>query len=715
MRYRAFISYSHRDSRWASWLHRNLEGYRVPSRLRGSSGEFGVLPDRLAPFFRDREELASAGELGPKIQAALADSEALIVICSPNAARSPWVNGEILKFMRSGRAHRIYCLIVAGEPHAGDARECFPEALRFELDADGELGTEPAEPLAADIRPGKDGKSLARLKLLSGLLGVDLDTLRQREATRRHRRLLIITALALLVMMLTSFLAIQAVIARHAAERRQKQAEALVAFMLGDLSDKLAQVSRLDILAAVNDQAMAYFQSLPTTDVTDHSLEQRAKALVKIGIVRTEQGHLPEALRSYQAAAALASKLAQAAPSDIERQLAYADDLAFIGTTHWYQGQLDQAQADFESAQRVLLRTRPLAPANPQLLFQLSTIDNNMGHVLEGRGRVNEALAQYRSMRKLSEALVQIDRGNREWVAQLGLAHNNLAKMALMRGDLATAVAEYRADVGIEADLANRDPRDNAQGEKLVVSRAALGRTLALTGDVVTGIGYLRQALDQVERLLAVEASSTAFQEDAGLYSTQLARWLRVAGDAPGSSRPDASALADRGLQVFERLTRRDPGNAGWQRELAEALIEQAQQTHDSGRSADARAQVQRALAILEPQLSGQAEDRATVLSTVRARLLLAATTGDRETATELRERALRTTQAQSSGADDPRLLALQVEALLALGREHEAQRVLPKLWNTGYRDPALIALLHQPHTTMPSSTRQERAASTLP
>jgi hypothetical protein len=124
---------------------------------------------------------------------------------------------------------------------------------------------------------------------------------------------------------------------------------------------------------------------------------------------------------------------------------------------------------------------------------------------------------------------------------------------------------------------------------------------------------------------------------------------------------------------------------------------------------------VQRALAILEPQLSGQAEDRATVLSTVRARLLLAATTGDRETATELRERALRTTQAQSSGADDPRLLALQVEALLALGREHEAQRVLPKLWNTGYRDPALIALLHQPHTTMPSSTRQERAASTLP
>ncbi|MCY7354296.1 MAG: toll/interleukin-1 receptor domain-containing protein [Lysobacter sp.] len=83
MRYRAFISYSHTDRLWASWLHRSLEGYRVPSRLRGTRGEFGPLPDRLLPIFRDREDLESAGKLGPKIEAALADSEALIVICRP--------------------------------------------------------------------------------------------------------------------------------------------------------------------------------------------------------------------------------------------------------------------------------------------------------------------------------------------------------------------------------------------------------------------------------------------------------------------------------------------------------------------------------------------------------------------------------------------------------------------------------------------------------
>ncbi len=703
MRYRAFISYSHKDSRWARWLHRNLEGYRVPARLRGSSGEFGVLPDRLSPFFRDREELASAGELGPQIQAALADSEALIVICSPDAARSPWVNGEILRFKRSGRSNRIYCLIVAGEPNAGDARECFAPALRFEPDADGNLGTQPAEPIAADIRSGKDGKSLARLKLLSGLLGVSLDSLRQREAARRYRRMLAVTALALMVMLVTSYLAVQAAIARRAAEGRQKQAEALVNFMLGDLSDKLTQVSRLDILEAVDDQAMHYFESLPITDVTDQSLQQRGKALVLIGNVRRDQGNLPQALQSFQAAARLNAKLAQASPNDIQRQLAYADVLAYIGTTHWYQGDLEKARTGFEAAQRVLLRAKTLAPENPQLLYQLTTLDNNIGHVLEASGHLDQAMAQYRSMLELSLTLVRINGNKNEWVAMLGLAHNNLAKMALLRGDLTLSVAEYKADMAIENSLAAHDSRDYTQAEKLLLSRAAFGRTLAMTGEVHTGIAHLRQALDDATRLLGIEPNSTSFQEDVALYSAQLARLVRVNGDAS-----DAEALSVRSLEILERLSKQDSGNVGWQRELAEVRIERAEQALHEGRADSARAQLQLALEILDPQLAQHADDRATVLASINARLLLAALIADADAATKLREQALQTTHAQSSGRNDPRLSALQVEALLALGRKPEAIDLLPALWKTGYRDPGFIRLLHKNKITTPVFTSSD-------
>lgn len=702
MHYRAFISYSHSDSRWARWVHRSVEHYRLPSRLRGTKGDFGPLPERLGPIFRDREDLSSAGELGPKIQLALTDSEALIVLCSPESARSSWVNNEILNFKRLGRGDRIFALILAGEPNSGDARECFPQALRFELDADGNVGTTPAEPVAADVRRNKDGKSLARLKLLSGMLGLPLDTLRQREAARQHRRQLAITALALLVMLVTSFLAVRAIRAQHAAERRQKQAEVLVNFMLGDLSDRLSEVSRLDIMESVNDQAMIYFKSLPTADVTEESLQQRAKTFVRIGNVRRSQGQLPQAMQSFDAAGAIASRLAHARPDDIERQLAYSEVLASIGTVHWYQGELDRAQEVFEAARNLLEHASGLAPKDADLLFQMSYLDNNIGHVLEARGKLGDAQARYTSMLATSQRLLAIDPANQDGATQLGLAHNNLAKMALLGGDLPAAVERYRADVAIEADLARRNPRDNDQAEKMLISRATLGRTLAQTGSIDAGILEIQQALTDTARLLGIESSETSYQEDAGLYATQLAYWLRVRGDAA-----EARAQVSRAMSVLLKLTKQDPSNIGWQRELAEARIEQAAQLHASGDDTQARKQATQALAILEAQLAQQPNDRSTVLASVAAMLMTANLDEDADHARLLRTRALQSIDAQSSGKNDPRLLALRIEALLGLGQRVQAIAQLPIIWKTGYRDPAFVALLARDNIdpALPAST----------
>ena len=192
-KYWAFISYSHHDTRWAEWLHKLLETYRVPGRLVGKAGQLGAIPKRLYPVFRDRDELPGSADLGALINRALEQSRYLIVICSPRAAGSRYVNEEVRLFKAMGRANRVLCLIVDGEPNASDqpgaaGLECFPAVARFEVGADGQLTDRRVEPIAADAREGRDGRANASLKIIAGLLEVGFDDLRQRERARLLRR-----------------------------------------------------------------------------------------------------------------------------------------------------------------------------------------------------------------------------------------------------------------------------------------------------------------------------------------------------------------------------------------------------------------------------------------------------------------------------------------------------------------------------------------------
>ena len=72
--YRAFISYSHADQRWGRWLHRKLEGYRVPHKLVGRKTPEGRVPRRLTPIFRDLDDLPAGSNLTEEVLDALRTS-----------------------------------------------------------------------------------------------------------------------------------------------------------------------------------------------------------------------------------------------------------------------------------------------------------------------------------------------------------------------------------------------------------------------------------------------------------------------------------------------------------------------------------------------------------------------------------------------------------------------------------------------------------------
>lgn len=188
-RYAAFISYSRRDEKFAKWLHRKLESLRFPA-IRPNLINSSKWP--LRPVFRDVEELSASSDLTRSICSALENSRALIVICSPHAAASHWVNQEIEQFSKLGRSDQIFLVLVDGDPafhREGNSIAAFPPAIEGLLN----------EPLWIDARRGGESRERIFARIAAGLIGVSFDAIWQRSRRQKRTALLSwgIAALAL--------------------------------------------------------------------------------------------------------------------------------------------------------------------------------------------------------------------------------------------------------------------------------------------------------------------------------------------------------------------------------------------------------------------------------------------------------------------------------------------------------------------------------------
>ena len=574
MKYHAFLSYSHTDREHARWFHRALETYRPPKHLSEKTER--EAPRRLSPIFRDRDELPSSANLSDVVNAALADSAALIVVCSPAAAESRWVNEEIRAFRALGRSDRIFAIIVDGEPNAPDETNCFPAALT-------EHGVEP---VAADARPTADGRRNALLKTAAGLLGVGYDELRQRDQQRQQRRLAGIATVSLVIAAVTITLAVLATIARDEAELRRHQAEDLIGFMLGDLRDQLHEIQRLDIFVSVGDKAMDYFSLLDEEDESDQSLFQRAMAMHHIGEVRQDQGNIPAAYESFAESERIMLELARRNPDDPDILLELANSHFFVGYMYWEQGALQEALRQFELVLPIVSGLRSADPTNTVWLLETGYAYTSFGRVLELQGSYLKALGAYEEVMRTNEALIELEPDNPDWKLELGFAHNNLGKVVTSLGRLNEAEHHYREDLTIKSQLLRDNPDHELWQSHKADSEYFLGWILASSSDIEAGIALLRSALDDYQRLTAQSPEHAMFQDRRARVERALADVLARQGN------PDAAAtLVAQSVQTMAGLLAGDESNSRWRRGLTEALLLQAtiERTRDDISAADLR------------------------------------------------------------------------------------------------------------------------------
>jgi WD40 repeat protein len=210
-----FISYSRKDTAFARRLDKALREYRPPRDL--------AVPQRHLRVFLDQEDFTGVEYQG-SVAKHLRESAKLVVLCSPHARRSPFVDDEIRRFAESNGVGNIIPILVSGIPNneaapgQGD-QLAFPAALCAVMDM----------PLAVDYRaldPARDkvnGGAFhgAWYTTLANIYDTSRDQLEQREKKREARRRRITRSIVAAVMtVLAVALAITVVFWRQAVNQR---------------------------------------------------------------------------------------------------------------------------------------------------------------------------------------------------------------------------------------------------------------------------------------------------------------------------------------------------------------------------------------------------------------------------------------------------------------------------------------------------------------
>lgn len=681
-RYWAFISYSHRDKAWGSWLHRALESYRVPQRLVGLPIAAGTVPARLNPVFRDRDELPTATDLGRSVAEALRQSWCLIVVCSPAAAQSRWVNEEVRQFQRLGRADRIYCLIV-DEPASA---ACFPAAL-CEPTLDG---VATVEPIAADARRSGDGKSHARLKLVAGILGVNYDRLVQRDQHRSHLRMVAITAAAVLALAVLTVFTVVAISSRREADAQRGHAESLIEFMLGDLRQKLEPEGQLGTLDAVGKEALAYYAAQDPASLDADALARRARALHMIGEVDDQRGHLDDALGVFKQAAASTAELLARDAANPKRIFDHAQSVFWVGSIAYRRGQTRAAETAFDTYKSLATRLVAINPDNADWQAEVEYADSNLGTLMLDQGRADEAAAAFEPALGIAETLARRAPNDHARRAELAQAHAWLADARSAQGRFADAVAERQAEIGICEEILAENPKNRDAKSALLVAEHELGRLSLMRGEMAMALSQLHRSVALADELVTATPDSATIANDSTAAYADLGEALADGGNV-AAARPAIT----RARELAAQLVKRDPTVVAWQARLSGSLLLEARLMAADGDALGALRQIQGVIQRLDTLRESHRLDLRTRVLYAKALLMAGeqnAALGDQTQAHDDWQRVVAALATSIDGAAPP-AQAILAAALLALGRRAESIPLLARLDRIGYREPGFIRL----------------------
>jgi eukaryotic-like serine/threonine-protein kinase len=409
------------------------------------------------------------------------------------------------------------------------------------------------------------------------------------------------------------------------------RADALLAFMIGDLRRRLATVGRLDVLEAVGQQAITYFTSLQPDEINATTIAGHASALTLIGDVRVDEARYAEALACYREAFARVVALAPTHPAEGEALFARAQAEFGIGNIYWKRRDFAGAGEWFRRYRDTARALVAIEPGNLLWQRELASAYNNLAAVALKRGEI--ALAREGFLGRLTtvNALIEALPANLELKFQAANTVSFLGAIAERSGELAEALRRHAEEVGRYEEILSLDPRTPRWRFKLAEGLSFYADVLAATGQPGAAreslararplfeaavaldpanvrwhmglhIQHLKEALltaaagDPEEALQRVESTRHALDELSAREPTdhriafRLAMAWRLAAQLRHAcGRPDAAAAAARACELGRNIIRNDADMALEIGEFAQAAIVAGRIAAEEGDSAGAR------------------------------------------------------------------------------------------------------------------------------
>ena len=445
-RYAAFISYAHSDEAVAKRIHNGLETYPLPKDMDASAR------GKLTPIFRDVTELTAHHSLTEKIRDAVKTSRFLIVLCSPAAKNSHWVNEEIKLFRKLHGEGAILAAIVDGDPEIA-----FPAALT----EDGR------EPLAANMTT-REGFRFGITQLAASMLGVGLDRLVKRDSQRRRKRLQFITAGALAFAGLMGAMTWTAMDARDAAETSRSEAENMVEYMLTDLKGELDKVGRLSILNAVGDRVTDYYDAIPLSDMDDDRLVRQARARHLLGQVALSQGNSQKANEEFNGAYKVTGEIYRRAPDDPDTIFAHSQSEYWVSKAYIEAEQYEKAlphRLAYDNFSEALYK---IDPNNRLWILERGWAKDNLGTNYYKIGSYREASKYYLEAIEIFTEQLDLYPDDEEYLYEVTSSRRNLAIVQSAEGKIEEAIENYRAQIQSLKRLVKKYPQNSLYFKELV-------------------------------------------------------------------------------------------------------------------------------------------------------------------------------------------------------------------------------------------------------